>query len=333
MEKMKKKFYGLVIAIAIIGSAFVTSAPVSAQSNGLGVTPKISLLSKPGGSISDNLRVTNLSNTQPLNLKVTLVDFRPINESGTPQLLQDPNAPLTPWSLKPYISIPELVNIPPGQAKNVPFTIKFPPSVGAGSYYVAVEYRAQGNTDQQKVTISASSATLLFVNVQGNATELASLLDFGPYEKDHYKSFFTKSAPSNFSYRLKNGGNLNESPAGSLVIRNLSNHVVASINNVNPRGELALIGQTRRFQVCNPKDTSESQLPKENNCTPLKLTPGRYTAELVLFYGQNGQESRQIGANAAFWYLPLWFIAIVVVVLAAIVYTAYRIYRRFNKKR
>jgi hypothetical protein len=302
-KSMKNKIIRLAAVIAVVGLAFVWSAPAAkAQSNGLGITPKITLLSKPGGQISDNLRLNNLSNTQPLNVRIALVDFRPANETGTPQLLQDPNAPLTPWSLKPYISIPDTINVPAGQSKNIPFTVKFPANVGAGSYYVAVEYKATGANDQQKVTISASSATLLF-------------------------------PPSEFTYRLKNSGNLNESPAGSIVVKNMLGHIIANIDSVNPRSELALIGQTRRFQVCYPKSKAETDLPKADNCGPLPITPGRYTAQIVLLYGQNGQPSRQITANATFWYLPLWFDIVAILVLAAIVWIIYWLYNRIKSPR
>jgi hypothetical protein len=329
MRKMGKTL----ALVLVLGASLLSSASVSAQSNGLGITPRINLTSKPGGSISDSLRINNLSSTQPLSLQITLVDFKPANDSGTPQLIEDPSVAPTPWSLKPYLSLPEFITIPAGQSKSIPYTIKFPPSVGAGSYYSAIEYKAQGNQNQQKVTVAASSATLVFVNVEGNASELLSLLNFGPIKAagGGIKSSFSKP-PTLFTYRLKNSGNLNEAPAGSIVIKNMLGHVIAGIDNVNPKSELALIGQTRRFEVCYPKNLDQQSLVKANNCKPLKITPGKYTAQLVLLYGQNGQPSRQIGANASFWYLPLWFIIVVIIVLAVIVWLAYQIYRRFSGK-
>jgi hypothetical protein len=328
---MKYKIARVLAVALMLGTSLMANVPAYAQSNGLGITPRINLTTKPGGQVSDNLRINNLSNTQPLNVQVTLVDFKPADESGTPQLIQDPSAQPTAWSLRPYISLPEFITVPPGQSKLIPFTIKIPPNVGAGSYYSAVEYRAQNPQNQQKVTIAASSATLLFVNVEGNASELLSLLDFNLTEGNQVKSSFNK-APSNFTYRLKNSGNLNEAPAGSIVIKNMFGHIVSNIDNVNPKSELALIGQTRRFNVCYPKSTAPSDLVKNDNCRPLKLQPGKYTAELVLLYGQNGQPSRQIGANASFWYLPLWFIIALILVLAVIAWLGYQIYRRFSGK-
>lgn len=328
--KMTKHFWKLsAVAIAVV-FLFSFIGNSWAQSNGLGVTPRVSLTSRPGGTIRDSLRVSNLSSNQPLNLRVNIIDFRPAGETGTPQLIRDPNAEQTPWSLKPFLTIPETFTVPAGQSANVPFTIKFPDNVGAGSYYSAIEYEAVGATDEQRVNIAASSATLVFINVEGNAAELLNLLDFGASDNGKIKSIFSEP-PQTFGYRLKNGGNLNESPAGSIVVKNMFGDIKANIDNINPKNELALIGQTRRFEVCYPKSTETTEIVKAENCQRLKLLPGRYTAELVMLYGQNGQPVRQIGAKASFWYLPTWFVALLVIVLAALAWVGYRTYSRFNR--
>lgn len=331
--KVKTKILkSMALAIAVFGLFAITTMPAVAQSNGMGVTPRISLGSEPGGVIRDSLRVNNLSSTQPLILQISIIDFRAADESGTPQLIRDPNAQPTPWSLKPYITLPETVTIPAGQSSNIPFTIRFPENVGAGSYYSAVEYQAVSGTDAQRVNIAASSATLLFINLQGDASELVSILDFGPSINGEIKSSFT-TPPTNFAYRIKNSGNLNEAPAGSIVIKNLFGDIVAHIDSVNPKQELALIGQTRRFEVCYPRSTVETDLVKSDNCQPVKIIPGLYKAELVLLYGQNGQPTRQIGATAMFWYMPLWAIIVAILLLAGLAWIIYSIVRRLRSSR
>lgn len=329
---MKKHLWRLTAALVAVSLFAVYGGQIYAQSNGLGVTPRVSLTSRPGGTIRDSLRVTNLSSSQPLNLKVNIIDFRPAGETGAPQLIRDANAQPTPWSLRPYLTIPETTTVPAGQSANIPFTIRFPENVGAGSYYSAIEYEAVGATDQQRVNIAASSATLMFINVAGDAAELLTLLDFGPSEGGKIKSVFSEP-PQTFSYRIKNGGNLNESPAGSIVVKNILGDIKANIDSVNPKSELALIGQTRRFEVCYPRNTADTELVKPENCQRMKLMPGRYTAELVLLYGQNGQPTRQIGATASFWYLPTWFVTALLIVLAALAWVGYSLYRRFKTPR
>jgi hypothetical protein len=330
IKRIRNYFTACLMAAIVV---FLPSIMVSAQSNGLGVTPKLTYNVAPGAQRTDSLYVNNLSTSQALNLKLTVVDFRPQDESGTPQLLNDTNAPQTPWSLKPYITLPEFVTVEAGKSKLIPFTIKIPSNVGAGSYYSAVEYTALKNANQERVNIAASSATLVFVDVPGNALEQLNMLQFGSYGKSGYKNIFTGSAPSSFSYRIKNHGNISENPSGSLVVKNFFGHVVASINDANPRDELVLLGQTRKFVTCNPKNSDKNNLGKPDNCKPLNLKPGRYTAQVELLYGQNGHDSKQIGAKSTFWYLPIWFIVVVLVVLVALLYSGYRIYKKISAPR
>jgi hypothetical protein len=58
------------------------------------------------------------------------------------------------------------------------------------------------------------------------------------------------------------------------------------------------------------------------------LWPGRYSASLNLFYGQNGNRTQEIAGTASFWYLPAWFLIVLAVVLALIAYFVWRIVRK-----
>ena len=328
MKNLLKIASGFAVASAAL---FITFAPASAQSNGLGITPKESFTMKAGQQASNVLYLSNLSKTQPLRVHLTLVDFTSQDETGTAKLLQGSDQPQTPWSIKPYLTLPDFVTVPANGTKQIPFTIKLPANIGAGSYYSAVEYTATAGENQQQVNVSASSATLLFINVPGKVTELLTMKDFGMFD-GKFKTFFQKQ-PKFFDYRLKNDGDVAEQPAGSLVIKSMTGHIVAKVDNANPKSQLALIGQTRRFQGCNPKSTIIEDLPKDTNCIPFDLKPGFYTATLAIFYGQNGQPTRQIGATTHFWYLPLSFILEVLVVLALAVYFLARIYKRTTRRR
>lgn len=322
----------LSVALLLVVPTLLPASKVAAQSNGLGVTPKLTYTVRAGTQLSDTLYIDNLSTTQPLNLKLSVVDFKPQGETGAPKLLQSSDQPQTPWSLKPYLVLPDYVTIDPGKSKLVPFTIKIPASLGAGSYYSAVEYNALTSSAGQKVNVAASSATLMFVTVPGNTTEQLSMVQFGAEQNGKFKGIFSKS-PSTFGYRLKNEGNIDESPAGSIVVKNIFGHVSAHIDDANPTNELVLLGQTRKFEVCNPKSTQPSDLGKPSNCQPLKLAPGIYTAEVELFYGQNGSSNHQIGAKSTFWYLPVWFVVVFILVLLLIAYVIYYIYRRITAPR
>lgn len=333
---MYKPLKKLMVAAAITGLSLLSvSSQVFAQSNGLGVTPKQSFTMNAGEQASNSLFLSNLNKTQPLTVKITVVDFEAANESGTAKLLKATSQPETPWSLKPYISLPDTVTVPAGSQKQVPFTIKLPANVGAGTYYSAVEYTASTGTNQQQVSIAASTATLLFINVPGKVSELLTLKDFG-FTGDSkpttgYSSLF-KQQPEYFAYRLANSGNVAEIPAGSIIIKNVFGKTVAHVDSANPLSQLALIGQTRKFTGCNVKDTSPEKIALPSNCTPLHLSPGFYTATLALLYGQNGQPTRQIGATAHFWYMPTGVLVVLLIVLAVIAWLVYKLYHRIKRR-
>jgi hypothetical protein len=335
--KIKTRFLSIVNVSAIalvIAAVLFAGSPVKAQSNGLGVTPKESFTMKAGQQASNSLFLSNLNKVVPLNVQIKVVDFTALDESGAAKLLQASDQAQTPWSLKPYLTVPDFVTVAPGASKQVPFTIKLPDNVGAGTYYSAIEYVASSGNDKQQVTISASTATLLFINVPGNVSELLSMKSFGMYDpkSSKFQSFF-RSQPEFFSYRITNSGNVAESPAGSVVIKNMFGKTVANVSNANPKGQLALIGQTRRFQGCNIKSTQPDELAKDSNCKPFNLSPGYYSATLVVLYGQNGQPTRQIGATSHFWYLPISFLIKVIVGLLVLGYVLHRLQGWYVRRR
>jgi hypothetical protein len=325
----------LKIAVASLVSAAAALMPgliTYAQSNGLGVTPKESFTMNAGQQASNVLYLSNLSKTQTLRVKLTVVDFTSQGETGTPKLLQASEEPQTPWSLKPYLTVPDIVTVPPDGNKQIPFTIKLPASIGAGSYYSAIEYTATAGENQQQVNVAASTATLLFINVPGNVSELLSMKQFGITDGKNFKSFWQKQ-PTFFAYRITNSGDVAEAPAGSLIIKNMFGHIVAKVSNANPKGQIALIKQTRRFTGCNLKSTAPEEIAKDSNCTSFNLKPGYYSASLAIFYGQNGQPTRQIGATSHFWYLPWGFLLEAIVVIGLVVYFLSRLYHRLNRRR
>jgi len=335
VNKKAKNILQFVSLVTVMIGLFISMPGLAAaQSNGLGITPKESFTMKAGQTASNSLFLANLNKNQPLNVHLSVVDFTYQDESGAAKLLQASDQPQTPWSLKPYITLPDSVTVAPGASKQVPFTLKLPENIGAGTYYSAVEYTASTGSGGQQVTIAASTATLLFINVPGKVTELLTMKSFGMFNNktSKFQSTF-HNQPSYFAYRLANTGNLAEQPAGSVVIKNMFGHIVTKVDNANPKSQIALIGQTRKFTGCNPKSEAVEDLPKDENCVPLNLKPGLYTATLAIFYGQNGQETREIGATTHFWYLPWSFVIEALIVLALILYFAYRIVGARRRRR
>jgi hypothetical protein len=329
------------MAVAVV-ALVATAASTSAQSsNGLGVSPRKDYTVQPGQTVSDTLYISNLSLRQDLLVNIRLVDFSAQDETGAPALHLEDNAPNTPWSLKPFAKVQKSVRIAAGKSANVPISVTMPAGQGAGSYYSAIEYTAQNPETKERVTISASTASLVFVTVPGQTKEQLALKQFGAYETKTdgitgaFKGAFFGASPKEFAYRLENGGNVAERPSGSLIVKDIFGRTVKEIEDANPKKQLVLIGQTRRIQLCMKSSVLESKAPsgqneKQNACDSPGLWPGRYTAEVALYYGLNGNSTQEIRATATFWYLPWWSIVLLVVIILIIVGLIWLIRRAFT---
>lgn len=170
-----------------------------------------------------------------------------------------------------------------------------------------------------------------------------SLQKFGAYASDDNGSsgkfvYIATSAPEMIADELKNNGNVAEAPAGSIVLKNMFGKQVSTINKMNANQYLALIGQTRLFATCIESEQNEitklgGTVPSADagsTCVTPHLTPGLYTATLDAYYGQNGNVTREVTGTAHFWYLPWWFIAIVLLVLVALIFIIWWLQRKIR---
>jgi hypothetical protein len=326
LMKRFSSYLGAALALLLM---VVSVAPVSALgSSSISIQPKKTYLIKPGQTVTDKLTIGNLDHANDLFLSLKPIDFTYTDQSGTPKLSIAQNAPQTPWSLKPFIKLPNSVTIPKGGSKTVEFTISIPKNQGAGSYYSAIMYQA-GGANGGNVALNASGVTLAFVSVPGKVNENMTLQKFGAYNSDDngatgsYVFIDMNQQPKMIAYTLKNEGNVFEAPAGNVIIKDMFGHQVANITTNSTRS-LALLGQTRLFTSCIKTVQQTIQAlggtSKNAECVNPGLKPGRYTASLDVFYGQNGNQTHEIAATAHFWYLPIWFLVLLFVIIALLTF-------------
>lgn len=309
----------------------------SASSAALSITPKKQYTIDPGKSVDDTLVVRNLDRSEPLNLSLRLVDFTFTDDGGVPKLMLAENAPQTTWSLKPFVTLPETISIPPSESRTIDMNVSIPENQGGGSFYSAIVYSSTAS-EAGNVGLSASGVTLVFTDVTGDVNQDLKLERFGPYftnpatGKSGYR-YITTDQPKEMAYTLKNNGNVTEAPVGTITLRHIFGGET-TISEVNPNESLALIGQTRTYQSCikieNTEVEFEGDQTETKRCATPNLWPGFYSTEINLFYGQNGNRTQEIIGAGSFWYLPIWFIIIVILLLTAI---GYSIWRFVNKHR
>lgn len=329
-----KRFSSIVLAacaaFAVVAFA-LPAASASAASAALSITPKKNYTIEPGKSVDDRLVIRNLDRKETLNLSLRVIDFTYTDEGGVPKLMLDENAPQTTWSLKPFLTVPETVSIPPSETRSLDMSVAIPENHGAGSYYSAIVY-SSGSSDSGNVGLSASGVTLVFTDIPGEVNQDLKLERFGPYfsnpvSGDPGYRYITTDQPKEVAYTLKNNGNVTESPTGSITLRHIFGGETV-ISDVNPNKSLALIGQARTYTACIKAEATEVEFEGEQTetkrCATPNLWPGYYSTDINLFYGQNGNRTQEIIGAGSFWYMPVWFIVIVILLLSAIAYTIWR---------
>jgi hypothetical protein len=108
---------------------------------------------------------------------------------------------------------------------------------------------------ERNVALNASGVTLAFVSVPGKVSENMTLQKFGAYNSTDagasgsYVFIAFNDQPNMIAYTLKNAGNVFESPAGNVIVKDIFGHQVANVST-NSNQSLALIGQSRIFASC-----------------------------------------------------------------------------------
>lgn len=336
------------LAALVVAAQILPAVPATAESNeaaassALSISPKKQYEIKPGDFVDDKLTIRNADTSTSLRLSLRVIDFTFDDEqdSGVAKLFLDPNAEQTPWSLRSYLQVPKTVTVGPGEVKTVDIKLSIPANQGAGSLYSAIIYSSGGGDvdgsgaasgASGNVGLSASGVTLVFANVPGKVHEDLKMEKLGPYDKfaKKYMPYITVAMPESIGYTLKNSGNWAEAPIGSITLNGWFGRKV-EINNVNPTKSLVLIGQSRTFSSCIKFDEKEVAEARSNTppttCVNPGLWPGYYKVTANFFYGANGNETQEIIKSAGFWYLPWWFIALVLAVAGVAFYYGRKAY-------
>lgn len=324
-----KRFKSIVlVALAVFVVAGIIPAPsASAQSSALSIAPRKDYVIESGKSVEDKLTIRNLDRKDDLQLYLQVIDFTFTDDTGTPKLLLDTDAEPTPWSLRNYLTVPATATVPAGGSATIPLKIKMPKELGGGGYYSAIVYSTSAPSGGN-LGLAASGVTLAFVNMPGDVKEDLKIEKFGSYvpEAKAYK-YFNFKEPTVMGYTLLNNGNIFESPAGTITLKSMWGQQY-DIQEVNPNKSLALIGQSRTFQACIKLAVENVDFQGDktaaSSCVSPGLWPGLYTASIDLFYGQNGNLTKEITKNVHFWYLPLWFIILAIIVILALAFYIWR---------
>ena len=310
----------ILLTVGAVLAALLPLTTVAAQGSeggsGLQISPiRHRLTMNPGESKTILIIVKNVTQGS-LVAKVGLNDFESDGESGEPKILIDPKE-RTPNSLEKFITGFQDISLKSGESKEAKLFLNAPANTPAGAYYGAVRFTAipaGANDDDRRVTLNASVASLVLVEVAGDITESIQLLSVKATKGKNAGSFFF-SVPDQSAVTVKNTGNGFSQPFGRVSVTGMNNKEVYSyeLNNKDPRGNI-LPDSTRVFR---------DELKNIKN-------PGRYKVTANISHGSGGQV---LTVQSTFWYVPVWLLVTILVIIVGLVVLAYVFYRtRLNRQ-
>lgn len=307
-------FLGVAFLFAVLAFTVSTSR-AQEGGNGLQISPTRNEVSvNPGEQKTITLSLKNITNG-PLSAQAVLNDFESDNVSGTPKMLVDPNN-RTPYSLNSMLSGLTDVELQPGETKEVKLTINVPGNAAPGGYFGAVRYSVvpKGTDAERQIALNTSIAHLVFVDVPGDVVQQIRVNSLKMQNDDKARTIFF-TAPNKSTLSVQNLGNGFARPFGTVTVNNTFGKQVASyeVNNNEPRG-IVLPNSSRAFT---------------NDISGVKL-PGKYTATASVAYGNGGEV---VTYKSAFWYLPIWFLLVVLALLLVVAGGIYYIFRKRSGRR
>jgi hypothetical protein len=321
-EGKLKKVKGFIIMVAALVVAIPTVAAVAQTppqqgGSGLSISPtRFELVIEPGKAELAAIQVKNVTDDVVV-ARAYLNDFEPDGNTGNPKLIIDENIESS-TSLREFIVGLTDVTIAPGETVPVDVPIQVPEDAAPGAYYGAVRFAAtpEGGEENQnaQLTLNASVAALVLVEVPGNITEKIEIKGVQAFLNDKGGSIFTKK-PSQVGIEINNLGNGFSKPFGRVAVNGPwgSGEVHSyELNSTSPKGNV-LPASSRLF-----KDELKGV-----------TWPGRYTIQANISHGRGGEI---LTASAAFWYLPTWFLIAVLLVLLLVVGSAYFLYKKYVTK-
>lgn len=290
--------------------------------SGLQVSPTRTEISASAGESREvTLSLKNITQNDVV-AKAFINDFQSDNITGNPQIITD-TSERTANSISGMVKGLGDVELKPDETKQIKLNVEIPSDAAPGAYFGALRYAAvpkgqdlSNPQDQRQVSLTASVAHLVFVEVSGQINEqiqiekLAIGKDSNGDNKEIKNSWIFLNSPNRSSLSIKNLGNGFSRPFGSVSINNMFSKEVYryEVNATDPRG-IVLPNSSRTFI---------------NNIENVK-TPGRYTAIASVAYGNGGEV---ITYKSTFWYLPAWFLITIVAVIVLIGAGIYLLYRK-----
>lgn len=332
MERLKTqitfKYFAwsvLIIGLAVLlFSPLKTGAQSSNTASGLRIAPlRSELVISPGKSDTVTLKLKNVTSGRVI-IRSAVVDFES-KEDGSPSALPQDSKQL-PTSIKSFLTPEDGVELDADAEYEYELPVDVPKATSPGAYYGLVLFQAipadQVDSGPGRVALTASIGHVVLLEVPGDIIEqlqVISLKAARESQPDSAKAPIVRpgslfsSAPNQIQIDVKNTGSGFVKPFGNVTITDWRDNQVATveINTNDPKGNV-LPGSNRVFTA---------------PITEVKGI-GRFTMIASIAYG-NGNEV--ITVKSTFWVLPLWFVALVAVAVALLIFGVLKLIKKIRR--
>ena len=307
--------------VTSLSAAALTASPNQNVGQALEIAPPVlNIRANPGEVVKTEISLRDVS-TSPLVVRNQINDFVAAGEDGTPKLLlnEDGSTPAegSPYSLKDWVQPLPQFTLQPREVNQLPVTIRVPADAAPGGYYAVVRFTASPpGIDTSGVSLSASLGTLILLRVNGDAKEDMKIEEFSA-TKNGSNNWVFESAPITFVTRIKNNGSSHEQPTGQAAIKDMFGNNVANVN-VNLTRNNILPSSIRRFEQ-----------PLDSSVIGNRVLFGRYTADLKMNYGTQGQT---LTASTSFWVIPYRLIGFAILLIVILFVVARIALKRYTER-
>lgn len=313
---------GILFAIFLMAVIFFKTENVYAQSGvGIKISPvRIEEMVDPGQSMRSEVSITNESN-ETKTFFVYLRDFKSEGEAGSARLIE-PGSEEGNYLASWIVISKEGIQLQPGEARTIPFSVNVPAEVGPGGYFGAIVFGTEppriqlDNEDKGAgMSVAQQTACLVLLRVKGDVYEDAQIVEFNT-DKDFYSTPFAVD----FTIRIENIGNVHIKPRGSISIKNMFGKEV-SVVKINEKGGNILPKSIRNFA---------QNIWKGDNAF------GKYTASLGITYGvsadEGGQGKNSLVSVKTFWIIP-WRILIPIILILLFISGVFMLFIKLYKNK
>ncbi len=263
--------------------------------------PLVSLRADPGQTVTADIKIRDIAKV-PLVVTGEVNDFSSDGETGIPKIATD-TTEKSPYSIIDWVQPLNQLTLIPGEIKSLPVEINVPSNASPGGYYGVIRFTAKaGSLNSSGVALSASLGALVFIRVNGDATESMEVEELYA-QKEGKRGWFFDGSPITFVQRVKNTGNVQEQPVGVLAVADMFGKPVANLS-FNLAKNTVLPDSIRRF---------ETSLDKTNIGN--RMLFGMYTGKLTTTFGDGQTVTKTVRIFVFPWQIVLG----IIVALAAII--------------